>query len=205
MDHNGFGEISLLRLQVIMLRTSLWKSMVAAAVIAAAPLSVAHAEAKIGVVDFGQLMRESPQLKSAMEALQNEFAPRQRELQQLQTSLKNKADKLQKDAAVMTDAERNNIESDIRSGQRELDRRGKEFQEDGNQRQNDEIAKVQRVLVQEVGAFAKNTAYDLILDKATVVYAKDAADITPQVLASIQQRTKSSSSTPATKPTSSKP
>jgi len=188
-----------------MLRTSLLKSVVAAAVIAAAPLSVVHAETKIGVVDFGQLMRESPQLKSALENLQNEFAPRQRELQQLQASVKSKADKLQKDGAVMTEAERGNIENDVRNGQRDLERKGKEFQEDGNQRQNDEIAKVQRVLVQEVGTFAKNTGYDLILDKATVVYAKDAADITAQVLASIQQRTKSSGSAPATKPTSPKP
>ena len=39
----------------------------------------ASAEIKIGYVDFQKLMAEAPQVKSAMQALQNEFGPRQRE------------------------------------------------------------------------------------------------------------------------------
>ena len=39
------------------------------------------AELKIGVVDYGRLVEESPQAKSALESIRTEFTPRQRDLQ----------------------------------------------------------------------------------------------------------------------------
>ena len=49
-----------------------------------APLGVAHAQTKIAVVNVPRLLDEAPQAKSAMQALQDEFAPRQREIVQQQ-------------------------------------------------------------------------------------------------------------------------
>ncbi len=66
----------------------------------------ASAEMKIGVVNFQKLMEEAPQVKSAMQALQNEFGPRQRELVTMQNDLKARQEKLEKEAAVMAEADR---------------------------------------------------------------------------------------------------
>ena len=52
-----------------------------ALVIAAALVAAQGAQAqalKIGVVNFGRLLEESPQAKAAQQALENEFMPRQR-------------------------------------------------------------------------------------------------------------------------------
>ena len=64
------------------------------------------ADLKIGVVDYGKLMEESPQAKVVVEAIRTEFTPRQRDLQNQQTTLKAKEDKLQKDGATMTEDRR---------------------------------------------------------------------------------------------------
>src|ERR1700681_4659898 len=68
--------------------------------------SVSAAEMKIAVVDYGKMMEESPQAKAVSEALRKEFTPRQRDLQAQQTAVKSKEDRLQKDAATMTQEQR---------------------------------------------------------------------------------------------------
>jgi outer membrane protein len=61
----------------------------------------ASAEVKMGVVNFQKLLEDAPQTKTAMQALENEFAPRRRELLTLQNDLKARDEKLQKEGAVM--------------------------------------------------------------------------------------------------------
>ena len=88
--------------------------------------SPAWAELKIGVVDYGRLVEESPQAKSALESIRTEFTPRQRDLQNQQASLKSKEDRLQKDGATMTPDQRSNSEKDLRDSYRELQRKQQE-------------------------------------------------------------------------------
>jgi outer membrane protein len=154
-----------------------------------APLGVAHAEAKIAVVNVPRLLEEAPQAKSAMQALQDEFAPRQKEIVQNQKDLKAKEDKLNRDGAVMAENERRNAEKDLRDGQRELARKQNEYVEDLNLRRNEEIGKLQRSLLQEVQAFARTSSYDLIVGEG-VLYVNESMDITAQVLSALQARYK---------------
>src|SRR5262252_2482618 len=132
-----------------MLRSNYFMGLVAGVMAVAAPLGAAHAELKIGVVNFEALVQESPQLKTMRQALQDEFGPRERDLVQLQKDLKTKAEKFQKDAAVMTDAEKSKLERELREGQRDLERKGNEFKDDANARQNEELGKLQRTLILE--------------------------------------------------------
>src|SRR5215831_17617464 len=180
-----------------MLRLNVLTALVAG-VVAVAPLGAAHAELKIGVVNFEALLQESPQLKTMRQALQDEFGPRERDLVQQQKDLKAKAEKFQKDSAIMNDAEKSKLERELREGQRDLERKGNEFKDDANLRQNEELGKLQRALIQEVQTFAKNGGYDLIVGQG-VIYAKDALDVTGQVLTAIQQRAPKPAA-PATKP-----
>ena len=82
----------------------------------------ASAEIKVGVVDFQKLMAEAPQVKSAMQTLQNEFGPRQRELMALNNDLKTRDEKLAKEGAIMAEADRAKAEKTLRDQQRELSR-----------------------------------------------------------------------------------
>lgn len=169
-------------------------ALVSAALLA--PLGAALAQTKIAVVNVPRLLEEAPQAKLAMQALQDEFAPRQRDILAQQKDLKAKEDKLQRDGAVMAENERRNAEKDLRDGQRELARKQNEYVEDLNLRRNEELGKLQRSLLQEVQAFARSSNYDLVVGDG-VLYVNESLDITPQVLSALQSRSKTATPTPA--------
>jgi outer membrane protein len=142
----------------------------------------ASAEVKMGVVNFQKLLEEAPQTKTAMAALENEFAPRRRELLTMQNDLKARDEKLQKEGAVMAEADRAKAEKTLRDQQREFSRKAGEFQDDASTRRNEEIGKVQRYLVTEIQGYAAAQGYDLVLGDG-VFFAKGPLDITANVLA----------------------
>ena len=142
----------------------------------------ASAEIKMGVVNFQKLLEDAPQTKSAMQALENEFAPRRRELLTMQNDLKARDEKFQKEGAVMSESDRAKAEKQLRDQQREFSRKAGEFQDDASTRRNEEIGKVQRYLVTEIQAYANAQGFDLVLGDG-VFFAKGPLDITANVLA----------------------
>jgi outer membrane protein len=158
------------------------------------PLSAAQAQAKIGVVNVARLLQETPQAQAASQALENEFAARKRDLQNLERDLKARDDKLQKDGATMAEAERRNQEKTLRDGQRELARKQNEFLEDLNVRRNEALGQLQRTVLQEVQTYAKSAGLDVVV--ADALYASPAVDITNQVLAALQARGKGGAAKP---------
>jgi len=175
------------------------KSVMAAAVLCGSLLSVpALADLKVGVVNYQRLMAESPQAKVATDAIRNEFTPRENELQRLQTSLKNKEEKLTKDGATMSDDQRARAEKELRDGARDLQRRQQELQDDFNARRNEEMGRLQKSLVEEVQAYSKTQAFDLVLADG-VIYSTNGLDITPAIITSLQNRKAAPAAKPAGK------
>ncbi len=148
----------------------------------------AQAEVKFATVNFNRLMEESIQAKAASQILQEEFAPRQRELQQKQKDLQAKQEKLTRDGAVMAEKERTALEKELTKGQRELQTEGEAFSEEVNSRRNEELNKLQGLLVSEVQTFAKSGAYDMVIPTSVAVYAKESLDVTAQVLSYLLTR-----------------
>ena len=147
----------------------------------------AWAETKIAVVDYGRLVEESPQAKVAMDAIRAEFTPKQRELENLATSLKSKNDKLEKDRATMSADQVSRIEKDIRDGSRDLQQKRAEIQDDFTARRNEEMSRLQRSLIEEVRAYAKAQNFDLVIADG-VIYSTPALDITPAILSAMQAK-----------------
>ncbi|MGH8323963.1 MAG: OmpH family outer membrane protein, partial [Steroidobacteraceae bacterium] len=145
----------------------------------------AWAELKIGVVDYGKLMEQSPQAKTVVEAIRTEFNPRQRDLQNQQQSLKSKEDKLQKDGATMTEDQRQRTEKELRDSYRDLSRKQQEVQDDFNARRNEEMSRLQRTLIDEVRVYAKAQNFDLVIADG-VIYSTPTLDITPAILTALQ-------------------
>ncbi|HUX72856.1 MAG TPA: OmpH family outer membrane protein [Steroidobacteraceae bacterium] len=140
-----------------------------------------RAQTKIGVVNFQKLLQAAPQTKAAMQALQTEFAPRRRELLTMQADLKTRNDKMEREGAVMSDADRVKAQNALRDEQSEFQSKASAFQDDVSARRNEELGKVQHYLLQEIQSYASSKGYDLVL--GDVVYRKPQFDITPQVLA----------------------
>ncbi|HSH26378.1 MAG TPA: OmpH family outer membrane protein [Wenzhouxiangella sp.] len=147
------------------------------------------AEVKIGFVNTVKLMEEAPQAKAAISKMEAEFAPREKELVALQRDIKQAEDKLSRDAAVMSDANRSKAERDLVSRKRDLKRAQDEFREDLNIRRNDELSKLQRRLYDAIVDLAKAENYDLIVSEG-VVFASTRIDITDAVLTRLKQQDK---------------
>ncbi len=158
------------------------------AALAAVATVPAWAEGKNAVVDFQRLGQESPQGKEVFEALRAEFAPRERTLQATGQALKAKQDKLQKDAATMTEEQRTRAEKDLRDGARDFERARGELQDDETARRNEQLSRLQRTLVEEVRAYAKAQSLDMVVSGDAVLFAAPSYDITPAVLTALQSK-----------------
>ena len=161
------------------------KAALAMVMLGAFTLPVTAQELKIGVVSLPALIERAPQTKATMDALQEEFAPRQREFEAKKKEYEDLAEKTQKDLAVMGETERRNAEKDLRDLQRELTRLQNEFQEDLNLRQNEEYGLLQRALLKEVQDYAQQEGYDLIVGDG-VLYVNSAVNITDEVLRAVE-------------------
>ena len=125
----------------------------AALLLGSSIFSVVHAEDYIiGAVNTQRLLAESPQAETLRTQIEKEFAPRDRALLADQKKLKDLEDRLAKDAAIMSEAERQKLERDIITARRDLGRNQEEFREDLTFRRNEELAKIQK----EIGAAGEN-------------------------------------------------
>ena len=152
---------------------------------AVSSLPAAAQDLKIGVVNVSLLMDRAPQTKAAMDALQEEFAPRQREIIAKQKEFEELGTKFQKDSAVMGETERRNAEKNLRDLQRDVARLQQEFREDLELRQNEELAKLQRSILAEVQNYAQTEGYDIVVGDG-VLFASTAANITEEVLRAVE-------------------
>ncbi len=163
----------------------IYKVVLGAALVCAFVLPASAQELKIGFVNIQALMEGAPQTKASMDALQEEFAPRQREFLAKQKEYEELATKVQKDVAVMGETERRNAEKNLRDLQREVTRLQTEFREDLNLRQNEELGILQRSLLKELQDYSAQEGYDLVVSDG-VVFASTAVNITADVLRSVE-------------------
>ena len=165
---------------MIFARLHLVKAALGILLVCGIALPAAAQELKIGVVNVPVLLDRAPQTKAAMDALQEEFAPRQREFIAKQKELEDLTAKIQKDVAVMGETERRNAEKNHRDLQRDVARLQQEFREDLELRQNEELANLQRALLKELQDYAQAQGYDLIVGDG-VLFASTAVNITEEV------------------------
>jgi outer membrane protein len=138
------------------------------------------AELKIGYVNAVKVIEEAPQGEAALKKLEAEFAPRDKQIVEMQNKLKLLEQELEKNALVLKDVEHRSKEFEIVSLKRDLRRATQEFREDYNLRRNEELAALQKIVQKTIADIAKQENYDLILESA--VYASTRADITDKIL-----------------------
>jgi outer membrane protein len=159
--------------------------LVAAVAVAGIASSAASAQTnlKIGVISVARLVEQSPQLETVQKKLEEEFGPRQRDIAAMQTKLRTQTETFQRDAPVMGEPERVNLERQIRDAQRELERTQNVYLEDLNLRRNEELGTLQRDVLQKAQEYARAQKFDLLLADQSVIFGSTAVDVTEAVLA----------------------
>lgn len=144
------------------------------------------AEIKIAFVNSSTLLEQAPQADIAKKKLEKEFAPREKEIRDAQQTAQALETKLNRDGVTMSDSDRSKQEQELNRQLRDLQRMQSNFRDDLNLRKNEELGKLQRVVLAAIKDVAKTKGYDLVLAEG-VVYAAPQVDITSDVLAKLKQ------------------
>ncbi len=151
--------------------------LAAVCLLAAAPAS---AELKIGFVNSQRILNEAPQAAKAKKEIEKEFAKRDQDLQKLAKQLQTMQESMQKNSVTMSDSERLDKERQLNELNRDFQRKQREFREDLNLRQNEEMAAIFDKVNKVIKNIAVTEKYDLILQEA--VYASPRIDLTDRVI-----------------------
>jgi outer membrane protein len=140
-------------------------------------------------VEVPRLLQDAPQVVAVRESLKKEFARRDKDLVALQGDIKKIEEKLQRDGAILSDAETQRLERDLVAKQRKLKTAQNEFQEELSLRQNEELNKLRRQIAEVIIEVSKEDNLDLVLETG-VVFASDRANITEKVLERLKAKAK---------------
>ena len=168
--------------------TKFTRVLVLFSILMAMPL--AYASQKIAFVNQAKLLQEAPQAESARNKLQKEFSKRDKSLVSQQKKIKSNTEKLQKDAAILSDTELNKLKRKITLLRRDLERDQAAFKEDLTIRQNEELVKLQKSVLNAILKVAEKQKYDLVVSDG-VIYASKQVDITDKILAELKKQFKS--------------
>ena len=159
-------------------------ALVSAGILSLLCMSTANAqELKIGFVNTERIFREAAPAKAAQAKIEAEFKKRDQELQETAAKIRAASEKLEKDAAVMSEADRSKRQRELSELDKDFQRKRREFQEDFNQRRNEELSALLERANRVIKQLAETEKYDLILQEA--VYFSPKIDLTEKVLKSL--------------------
>ena len=137
-------------------------------------------ESRIAFINSQRLTSESAPAKAATAKLETEFSKRQKELTDLQATLKSFGEKFERDAPTMTESQRSSKQKEFVEQNRDLQRKKREFDEDLNGRRNEELQQVYEKATKAIRQLAETEKYDLVVQEA--VYFNPKIDITDKVI-----------------------
>ncbi|MBP9217689.1 MAG: OmpH family outer membrane protein [Sterolibacterium sp.] len=139
-----------------------------------------QAEVKIGYINTQRVLSDAPQAARAKKKIEKEFEKRNLELQKIAKQLQSLQESMEKNAVTLHEAERRNKEREFTDLGRDFQRREREFKEDLNLRQNEEMAAIFERVNKAIKAIGETEKFDLIVQEA--LYASPRIDITDRVL-----------------------
>jgi outer membrane protein len=135
---------------------------------------------RVGFVNTDRIFREANTAKASQAKLEQEFARREKELNDLGAALKAASEKFEREAPTLPESQRGPRQKALIDQDREFQRKRREFQEDLNSRKNEELQQVLERANRVVKQVAEQEKYDLILQEA--VYINPKHDITDKVI-----------------------
>jgi outer membrane protein len=153
-----------------------------AAVVCFSGFNVSAEELRIGVVLPDRVIKESHMTKQADAKLQQEFSKREKELLETDKAFKAAIEKFERDAPTLSESQRQSRQKQFAEQDRDLKRKGREFQEELNARRNEEMQQVFDRASKVIKQIGESEKYDLIIEATGTLYVNPKHDITDKVL-----------------------
>lgn len=140
---------------------------------------------KIGYVSIDRILNESKLAKDAQAKMQNEFGKREKDVRDDIEKIKSEAARLDKDAAVLSEADRIRKQRELADHDRELQRKQRELMEDTQRRGAEERAKIFEKANQVLKQIVEQKKLDIVVQDAA--YVSPRVDITNEVLQALNR------------------
>ncbi len=163
------------------MKSTMFKAAIASALLSMTALAAqAQDSLKIGYVNGERVMRESNLAKAAQAKLEAEFGKREKELSDMDTRRRTTAEKLEKDAPTLSDAQRKSRQREFDDLNIDFQRKMQVYQEDVNRRKNEELQNINERANRVIKQIFDTDKYDIIIQDAAFVSPR--ADITKKVI-----------------------
>ena len=145
---------------------------------------------KVGIVDMQEIYKQIPQMAKIEQSLQTEFAERRQELEKLQGDIRFEAEKFKRESTTMSQAQKDALRDKIQGMQKNLAEQGRPLEQEIKARQNQELAKVQGVIIKTIEEIAKDGDFDEVKVKDTTIYfnPKEVTDLSEKVVDAVSKK-----------------
>ena len=145
---------------------------------------------KVGIVDMQEIYKQIPQMAKVEQTLQAEFAERRQELEKLQGDIRFEAEKFKREATTMSQAQKDALREKVEGMQKNLAEKGRPLEQEIKVRQNQELAKVQSLIIKAIEDIAKDGKYDEVKVKDTTIYfnPKTVVDLSSKVVDKVSKQ-----------------
>lgn len=140
---------------------------------------------QVGFINLRKIMANAPQNDAIRNRLEQEFKETQKALLEEQAAL-SVLEQTLLNTENQNDAEQ--LERQILSKRRELTQKDIQYRDQYNVRRNEEMIKLQDLVMNEIIRLAKEEHYDIILNDTGVLYVHESADLTLKIIQSLAQK-----------------
>lgn len=156
-----------------------WMAMVTAAIVVPA-----HGAdiAKIGVVDFQRILKESEAGKDIHAKIQAEGQGMKKDVQKLQKEIKSLEQDLSQRASVLSQEKRAEMQRELKIKEYDLNSMLKEYKSDIRKLESELMQKLQDKVLSLAKEIGEKEGYLLIIEKSAAVYAPSSIDITDRLI-----------------------
>ncbi|WP_280562717.1 OmpH family outer membrane protein [Chromohalobacter sp. 48-RD10] len=136
---------------------------------------------EVGVIDWRQALLNSDAAQRSMNELKNQIGDKKQRAESLSQELQQLQQKLQQDGAVMSDAERNSAQQELRSKGSEFQQLRQQIQSMQQEKEQSFMQSAKPKLDRAVEQVVEKHDLDLVVDRDAVVYSEDGLDVTEEV------------------------
>ncbi|PPK50408.1 OmpH family outer membrane protein [Marinobacter persicus] len=142
----------------------------------------ASAETRIGVVDLRQALFSSDDAQSFSQQLEKDFGNEEAKVRQVQQEAQKLQERLQKDGAMMNEAERKELSGQFQRKVQEFNQLKQRLDATVNQRKQQFVENARPEVDAAIKELLEENNLDLILPSEAVVYAKPDMNLTEALL-----------------------
>ena len=144
-----------------------------------------NSQLQVAFINLRLVMASAPQYSQIQETLDREFKDEKKALVDGQAEISNLERQL---FALSGSADSEQLRRTVAERRRELSANDAKYRSRFNIRRNEEVIKLQKLVMGEIVQLAKDRGYDVILNDSGVLYVDERADLTQELIQRLEQQ-----------------